>query len=64
MKRNFRLIMKKNKIIILNYLKIYKITNELLKVDDILINGSKLEITEIVEGCIKIYGEKFKIEER
>ncbi len=60
--RKIRIIIENKKIIIMNYKEIKKIENEIIIVDNFTLIGDKLEINEIVEGSIKIYGDISKIE--
>lgn len=60
--RKIRIIIENKKITIMNYKEIKKIENKIIIVDDLTLIGDKLEINEIVEGSIKIYGDISKIE--
>lgn len=60
--RKIRIIIENKKIIIMNYKEIKKIENKIIIVDNLTLIGDKLEINEIVEGSIKIYGDISKIE--
>lgn len=57
-----RIIIENNKMIIMNFMQIIKIANNSLIIDNLFISGNQLQISEIIEGCIKIYGEITKIE--
>lgn len=62
MNKKMRIIIENNKMIIMNFMQIIKIENNTLLIDNLFISGNHLQISEIIEGSIKIYGKITKIE--
>ncbi len=62
MNQKLKIIFEKNNLIITNYQKIIKISVRQILIDHLKIDGERLQLLEIEEGKIKIYGEIEKME--